>query len=79
MYFNHDNYNYMCVVLGDTGAGQSTFINSITNKRECKISKKGLACPKYFNLVKTKNSNLTYYFIDTPGWKCECGDENIIK
>ena len=79
MYFNHDNYNYMCVVLGETGAGKSTFINSITNKRECKISNKVLACTKYFNLVKTKNSNLTYYFIDTPGWNCECGDENIIK
>ena len=32
------------VLLGETGAGKSTFINSITNSNECKTSPNSKAC-----------------------------------
>ena len=40
------------VLLGETGAGKSTFINSITNTKECKTSHSSKACTDQIQIVK---------------------------
>ena len=49
---NEDN-DYICIVLGETGVGKSSFINGITNKQEaCKVSNSARACTTKFKIVK---------------------------
>ena len=55
--------DYVCLVLGETGVGKSSFINGITNQKEaCKVSSKGKACTTKFKIVKTRNENSQYLF-----------------
>ena len=75
---NYDDY--VCLVLGETGVGKSSFINGITNQKEaCKVSSKGKACTTKFKIVKTRNENSQFYFIDTPGLNDAKGDEKNIN
>ena len=72
--------DYVCLVLGETGVGKSSFINGITNQKEaCKVSSKGKACTTKFKIVKTRNENSQFYFIDTPGLNDAKGDEKNIN
>ena len=48
---NEDN-DYICIVLGETGVGKSSFINGITNKQEaCKVSNSARACTTKFKIL----------------------------
>ena len=71
--------DYICIVLGETGVGKSSFINGITNQNKCKTSNKGTACTKFFNLVSTQYEGSSYSFIDTPGLNDAKGDEKNIN
>ena len=71
--------DYVCLVLGETGVGKSSFINGITNQQACKVSSKGKACTTKFKIVKTRHDNSQYSFIDTPGLNDAKGDEKNIN
>lgn len=71
--------DYICLVLGETGVGKSTFINGITKTTECGVSNKGKACTRYFKIVKTNYDGSNYSFIDTPGLNDAKGDEKNIN
>ena len=71
--------DYVCLVLGETGVGKSSFINGITNQQACKVSSKGKACTMKFKIVKTRYENSQYHFIDTPGLNDAKGDEKNIN
>ena len=75
---NNDN-DYICIVLGETGVGKSSFINGITNKKLCAHSDKGKACTTKFKIVKTEHESSQYYFIDTPGLNDAKGDKKNIN
>ena len=69
------NNDYICLVLGETGVGKSSFINGITNQKRCKVSDEGKACTIKFDIIKTGN----FAFIDTPGLNDAKGDEKNIN
>ena len=71
--------DYVCLVLGETGVGKSSFINGITNQQACKVSSEGKACTTKFKIVKTRHENSQYNFIDTPGLNDAKGDEKNIN
>lgn len=76
---NEDN-DYICIVLGETGVGKSSFINGITNKQEaCKVSNSARACTTKFKIVSTAHDNSRFHFIDTPGLNDAKGDEKNIN
>jgi putative ribosome biogenesis GTPase RsgA len=35
------NDDYICLVLGETGVGKSSFINAITNSNNCEVGDEG--------------------------------------
>ena len=75
-----DGHDYVCLVLGETGVGKSSFINGITNQNQaCKVSSEGKACTTKFKIVKTMHENSQYSFIDTPGLNDAKGDEKNIN
>lgn len=74
-----NNNDYICLVLGETGVGKSSFINGITNKKACTVSDKGKACTTKFKIVKTEHEGCNYHFIDTPGLNDAKGDEKNIN
>lgn len=67
------------ILLGETGVGKSTFINSITQKSECKTSNKSNSCTQEVKFVKLFESGYNFYFIDTPGLNDSNGDLNHIS
>ena len=73
------NEDYICLVLGETGVGKSTFINGITRTKECKVSNKGKACTRHFKIVRTQYNRSNYSLIDTPGLNDAKGDEKNIN
>jgi GTPase Era involved in 16S rRNA processing len=73
------NDDYICLVLGETGVGKSTFINGITQTKECKVSNKGKACTRYFKIVRSQYNGSTFSLIDTPGLNDAKGDEKNIN
>ena len=66
------------IVLGETGAGKSKFINSITESLLCKESDGTKSCTKGLKFVNLFNSGYNYYFIDTPGLNDSMGDSKHI-
>ena len=60
---------YISIVLGPIGVGKSSFINSITKSKNCKIFDGKIGTKKY-NITRTVYNKSDYYFIDTPGF-CE--------
>ena len=67
------------VLLGKTGVGKSSFINSITNKKECKIGQKSKSCTKELKQVDLNKNGYNYYFVDTPGLDDGKNDEQNIN
>lgn len=67
------------ILLGETGVGKSTFINSITESTECDVSNGSKACTKKLQLVNFFDSGYNYFFIDTPGLNDSMGDSNHIE
>lgn len=57
----------VAILLGNTGVGKSSFINSITNKKLCKIGDDAISCTKKILQVDTNSNGFNYYFVDTPG------------
>lgn len=71
----NDNEDYISIVLGETGVGKSTFINSITKSKNCKTSYDVTRCTNKYNVTRTIHNEKEYYFIDTPGFLEARGDE----
>lgn len=69
----------VAILLGKTGVGKSSFINSITNKNECKIGNESKACTTKIHCVDISKNGLNFYFVDTPGLDDGKGDEKNIK
>ena len=67
------------VLLGETGSGKSTFINSITNSNECKTSPNSKACTHQIQIVKYFYDGYNIFFVDTPGLNDARGDLNNIE
>ena len=55
------------ILLGITGVGKSSFINSITKKKDCKVGDTAKACTEKILQVDVSNDGYNYYFVDTPG------------
>ena len=73
------NDDYICLVLGETGVGKSSFINGITNSNNCEVGDEGKACTVKFKISKANIGNSQYSFIDTPGLNDAKGDEKNIN
>ena len=67
------------ILLGQTGAGKSSFINCITKKKECKVGDTADSCTKDIHQVNIPHNGYVYYFVDTPGLDDGKGDEQNIK
>ena len=66
------------ILLGITGVGKSSFINSITKKKECKVGDTSKACTQKINQSDISNEGYNFYFVDTPGLDDGEGDEKNI-
>ena len=73
------NNDYICLVLGETGVGKSSFINGITNSNSCEVGDQGKACTVKFKISKANIGSSQYSFIDTPGLNDAKGDEKNIN
>ena len=73
----------ICLTLGKTGVGKSSFINAITGKQTaCKVSgivNAQISCTKCYDIIETQRNDKKLIFIDTPGLKDPKGDENNIE
>lgn len=73
----------ICLTLGKTGVGKSSFINAITGKQTaCKVSgivDAQISCTKCYDIIETQRNDKKLIFIDTPGLKDPKGDEDNIK
>ena len=66
------------ILLGQTGAGKSTFINAITDKKTCKIGNGTESCTSKIQQSNKSIDGYNYYFIDTPGLDDGTGDDKNI-
>lgn len=73
------NKHLICLALGKTGVGKSSFINAITGKQDCTVSSEGKACTTIYNIIETERIGQKLVFIDTPGLMDAKGDGNNIK
>ena len=73
------NDDYICLVLGETGVGKSSFINAITNSNNCEVGDEGKACTVKLKISKANIGYSQFTFIDTPGLNDAKGDENNIN
>jgi len=71
--------DYVCLVLGETGVGKSSFINGITNSNNCKVGDEGKACTIKFKVSRATIGHSQFSFIDTPGLNDAKGDEKSIN
>ena len=79
-YVLDDDRDKVVVLLGKTGVGKSSFINSITKKKECTIGNTSKSCTKNLKRVNRTFDGYNYYFIDTPGLDdASDEDKNIQK
>ena len=69
----------ICLTLGKTGVGKSSFINAITGKKDCEVSSESKACTKSYEIIETQRIDEKFIFIDTPGLNDAKGDENNIR
>ena len=70
---------YACLVLGESGVGKSSFINSICKTNKCKVKYTVDACTVDYDIIETKHNNNTFIFIDTPGLNDPKGDTGNLK
>jgi len=73
------NKHLICLALGKTGVGKSSFINAITGKQDCEVSSEGKACTTIYNIIETERIGQKLILIDTPGLMDAKGDENNVK
>ena len=73
------NKHLICLALGKTCVGKSSFINEITGKQDCTVSSEGKACTTIYNIIETERIGQKLVFIDTPGLMDAKGDGNNIK
>ena len=66
------------ILLGITGVGKSSFINCITQKKECKVGDTSKACTQKINQADITNEGYNFYFVDTPGLDDGDGDEKNV-
>ncbi len=71
--------DYVCLVLGETDVGKSSFINGITNSNNCKVGDEGKACTIKFKVSRSYIGHSQFSFIDTPGLNEAKGDEKNIN
>lgn len=79
--FQVSNKRKIILVIGLTGQGKSSFINFMTDKKECIVSDLGTSCTKDYKMVDTiyGNANKELYFVDTPGLDDADGDKENIE
>ena len=68
----------VAIALGITGVGKSSFINSITKKKKCKVGNTSDACTQEVLQVDVSNEGYNFYFVDTPGLDDGKGDDKNI-
>ena len=68
----------VAIALGITGVGKSSFINSITKKKKCKVGNTSDACTQEVLQVDVFNEGYNFYFVDTPGLDDGKGDDKNI-
>ena len=68
-----NNYS-KCLVVGSSGVGKSSFINSISKSKECKVSGEAYNCTMDLQLIYTEHDNHKYIFVDTPDFDVPIGD-----
>ena len=62
------------LVMGETGVGKSSFINSFSGKNKCKVGEDVTACTQDPQIVGTFKDGYNIYLIDTPGLNDGKGD-----
>lgn len=69
----------ICLALGKTGVGKSSFVNAITGTQNCEVGSKGKACTIDYKIIVTERIGHKIILIDTPGLNDAKGDRNNIK
>jgi len=68
---------FSCLILGETGAGKSSFINAITKTSKCEVGNEGKACTRDYDVIITNYNSNNFIFI--PGLGDTKGDKDNIK
>ena len=74
-----DTKDKVVVLLGKTGEGKSSFINSITGTTQCKVVDGSKAGTTDLKRISFNSNGINYYFIDTPGLDDGKGDAKNIS